>query len=202
MVRGPKKHLKRLAAPKSWMLDKLGGVYTVRPSSGPHKGRESMPLTLFLRNRLKYALNKKEVQTILKQRLVKIDGKVRTDPKYPAGLIFGIKALPLCCMTSWAVYLRLFFTHIDGDKLYQSGLEKCARLCHKFRSCTNPMTHLHLCIQKRLRNLASAPLDLDHCNVVIPCGNFVLLEHPGLISSMYQGSNFRLFTVHSGIDLE
>merc|ERR1712018_191578 len=87
MVRGPKKHLKRLAAPKSWMLDKLGGVYTVRPSSGPHKLGESMPLTLFLRNRLKYALNKHEVQTILKQRLVKIDGKVRTDEKYPTGFM-------------------------------------------------------------------------------------------------------------------
>merc|ERR1711881_105523 len=87
MVRGPKKHLKRLAAPKSWMLDKLGGVYTVRPSSGPHKLGESMPLTLFLRNRLKYALNKHEVQTILKQRLVKIDGKVRTDEKFPCGFM-------------------------------------------------------------------------------------------------------------------
>ena len=36
---------------------------------------------LFFRNRLKYALSAKEVQTILKQRLVKIDGKIRTDPK-------------------------------------------------------------------------------------------------------------------------
>ncbi|XP_013792874.2 40S ribosomal protein S4-like [Limulus polyphemus] len=26
-ARGPKKHLKRLHAPKSWMLDKLGGVF-------------------------------------------------------------------------------------------------------------------------------------------------------------------------------
>ena len=87
MTRGPKKHLKRLAAPKSWMLDKLGGVFTVRPSSGPHKLAESMPITLFLRNRLKYALSKKEVQTILKQRLVKIDGKVRTDEKFPCGFM-------------------------------------------------------------------------------------------------------------------
>ena len=53
MPRGPKKHLKRLAAPKSWMLDKLGGAFTTRPSSGPHKMRESMPVSLFLRNRLK-----------------------------------------------------------------------------------------------------------------------------------------------------
>jgi hypothetical protein len=27
MARGPKKHQKRVATPKSWMLSKLGGVY-------------------------------------------------------------------------------------------------------------------------------------------------------------------------------
>ena len=27
MVRGPKKHLKRLNAPSHWMLDKLGGIF-------------------------------------------------------------------------------------------------------------------------------------------------------------------------------
>merc|ERR1711920_527006 len=87
MTRGPKKHMKRLAAPKSWMLDKLGGVYSVRPNSGPHRLRESMPLAIFLRNRLKYALTMKEVETIMKQRLIKIDGKVRTDPKFPTGFM-------------------------------------------------------------------------------------------------------------------
>jgi small subunit ribosomal protein S4e len=47
--------------------------------------RESMPIVMLLRERLRYALTKKEVTTILKQRLVKIDGKVRTDVKYPLG---------------------------------------------------------------------------------------------------------------------
>jgi len=56
-----------------------------RPSPGPHKLRESLPLTVFLRNRLKYALTGREVTAIVKQRLIKIDGKVRTDPTYPAG---------------------------------------------------------------------------------------------------------------------
>ena len=46
---GPKKHLKRLAAPRSWMLGKVGGVFTVKPSSGPHKQGESLPISLFLR---------------------------------------------------------------------------------------------------------------------------------------------------------
>nr|SVE78857.1 EOG090X0615 [Daphnia lumholtzi] len=87
LARGPKKHLKRLAAPKSWMLDKLGGVFAPRPSTGPHKLRESLPLVVFLRNRLKYALNNSEVTKIVMQRLIKVDGKVRTDSNYPAGFM-------------------------------------------------------------------------------------------------------------------
>ena len=72
MTRGPKKHLKRLRAPKHWMLDKLTGIFAPRPSTGPHKMRESLPLVVFLRDRLKYALTKKECQTILMNRLVKV----------------------------------------------------------------------------------------------------------------------------------
>ncbi|KAL3216139.1 hypothetical protein MRX96_033162 [Rhipicephalus microplus] len=87
MARGPKKHLKRLNAPKSWMLDKLGGVFAPRPSTGPHKLRESLPLIIMLRNRLKYALTGAEVKKIVKQRLIKVDGKVRTDTNYPAGFM-------------------------------------------------------------------------------------------------------------------
>merc|ERR1711992_128269 len=64
-----------------------GGVFTIKPSAGPHKSSESLPVTLFLRNRLRYALSAKEVQTIMKQRLIKIDGKTRTDPKFPTGFM-------------------------------------------------------------------------------------------------------------------
>lgn len=87
MARGPRKHLKRLNAPKHWMLDKLTGTYAPRPSPGPHKLRECLPLVVFLRNRLKYALNGKEVTNILMQRLVKVDNKVRTDNTYPTGFM-------------------------------------------------------------------------------------------------------------------
>ncbi|PNW83138.1 hypothetical protein CHLRE_06g308250v5 [Chlamydomonas reinhardtii] len=87
MVRGPKKHLKRLNAPYHWMLDKLSGIFAPKPSAGPHKQRECLPLLLILRNRLKYALTGKEVQSILMQRLVKVDGKVRTDHTYPTGFM-------------------------------------------------------------------------------------------------------------------
>jgi len=87
MARGPKKHLKRLNAPHHWMLDKLGGIWAPRPSAGPHKLRECLPLLVLLRNRLKYALTYQEVTMILMQRLIKVDGKARTDNKYPAGFM-------------------------------------------------------------------------------------------------------------------
>ena len=69
------------------MLDKLGGVFAPRPSAGPHKLRESLPLVLILRNRLKYALTRNEVTKIVMQRTVKIDGKVRTDINFPGGFM-------------------------------------------------------------------------------------------------------------------
>merc|ERR1712170_154147 len=87
MVRGPRKHLKRLHAPKHWMLDKLGGVFAPHPSTGPHKLRECLPLVVFLRNRLKYALTYDEVKNIVNHRLIKVGGKVRTDKTSPPGFM-------------------------------------------------------------------------------------------------------------------
>merc|ERR1712054_10034 len=89
MARGPKKHLKRIRTPKSWMLDKLTGVYAPRPMQGPHKLRECLPLQIMLRNRLKYALNGQECKRILndKDNEVKIDNRVRRNQKYPVGLM-------------------------------------------------------------------------------------------------------------------
>ncbi|OQR99350.1 40S ribosomal protein S4 [Achlya hypogyna] len=87
MPRGPRHHLKRMSAPKHWMLGKLDGIWAPRPSSGPHKLRECLPLIIIIRNRLKYALTKQEVTMICMQKLVKVDGKTRVDPNFPAGFM-------------------------------------------------------------------------------------------------------------------
>jgi len=87
MARGPKKHLKRLRAPKHWMLSKLDGIYATRPRVGPHKLRECIPLSIFLRHKLRYALIGKEVIKIINARHIYINGKVITDRKFPIGLM-------------------------------------------------------------------------------------------------------------------
>ena len=87
--RGVYKHLKRIHAPKSWMLSKVGGIWAMKPSQGPHKLRECIPLSLLLKSKLRLALNGKEAKLIVKAREgnISIDGKVRTDPKYPIGIM-------------------------------------------------------------------------------------------------------------------
>uniref|UniRef100_A0A2K6S0N2 40S ribosomal protein S4 n=1 Tax=Saimiri boliviensis boliviensis TaxID=39432 RepID=A0A2K6S0N2_SAIBB len=70
---GPKRHLKQVAGPKHWMLDKLTVPH---PSTSPHKLRDYVPLIIFLRNRLKYALTGEEVKKICMRHFIKINGKM------------------------------------------------------------------------------------------------------------------------------
>lgn len=87
MGRGPQKHMKRLNAPRHWMVDKLLGVYAPKARPGAHKERESLPLILVLRNRLKLALNRLEAMLITKQRFIEVDGRPKLDPKTPVGFM-------------------------------------------------------------------------------------------------------------------
>jgi len=85
--KGQRKIMKRVAAPKQWYLGKLKGVYGTRPSAGPHKLRECIPLNVLLQQRLKYALSRQESMKIVKDKegLIKVDGKIRRDPRFPLG---------------------------------------------------------------------------------------------------------------------
>lgn len=70
-------------------MNKMGGVFAVKPSRGPHKARESIPLQVVLRDKLKFALTGREAKVILNQKegLVKVDKKVRKNTKYPVGFM-------------------------------------------------------------------------------------------------------------------
>jgi small subunit ribosomal protein S4e len=79
--------MKRVNAPKQWYLGKLKGVYSTKPSAGPHKTRECIPLNVLLMQRLKYAMSRQESIKIVKDKegLIKVDGKIRRDPRFPLG---------------------------------------------------------------------------------------------------------------------
>lgn len=80
-------HLKNLKAGSFQSIAKLDGVFTVKPLGSAHRVAASLPLLLLLRNRLKYALVAREARQILMQRLVQVDGRVRTSQKYGCGFM-------------------------------------------------------------------------------------------------------------------
>ena len=92
--KGQRKSMKRVNAPKTWYLGKLRGVYATKPSAGPHKTRQCIPLNVLLQQRLKYALSRDEARKIVKAGSkakgtgnIVIDGKVRRDPRFPLGIM-------------------------------------------------------------------------------------------------------------------
>lgn len=133
MGRGPKKHLKRVNAPKHWMLSKLDGVHAPKPSAGPHKGRESVPLIILLRNRLKYALTGAEANAICMQELVKVDKRVRTDMYFPAGF------MDVVSVEKSGDYFRMLYDtkgRFTLNRLSSSDAETSYKLCRIVKHST------------------------------------------------------------------
>lgn len=79
--------LKRKPAPRFWPIHRKEYVWVVKPSPGPHSLENCLPLTLILRDILKFAKTRKEAKTIVLQGKVSVDGKVRREDNFPVGLM-------------------------------------------------------------------------------------------------------------------
>lgn len=88
-----KNHFKRLASPKTWLIDRKKNKFIVRPNPGPHSLKASLPLGLILRDFLRYAQTIKEVKKMLNNRPVLVDGQRRKDHRLPLGL-FDVLSFP------------------------------------------------------------------------------------------------------------
>ena len=80
-----KRHLKSMAAPKSWPIERKTNYWITRPNPGAHSLDRSMPITLILKL-LKYAEITKEVKQLINQRKVLVNGVPVKEIKFPAGL--------------------------------------------------------------------------------------------------------------------
>lgn len=86
--RGAPKHMKRIVAPTSVPIhDKKSSEWMIKAHPGPHPREMAIPLGVLLRDILKVAKTTREVRRILTNRLVRVDGKVRVDEKFPVGLM-------------------------------------------------------------------------------------------------------------------
>lgn len=85
--KGGSRHMKKLAAPKTWKIKRKGEVWISKPAPGKHLLAESIPMLTVIRNLLCLADTKREVGKIIKEKEVLVDGKVVSDFKYGVGLM-------------------------------------------------------------------------------------------------------------------
>ncbi len=82
-----KRHLKRLRSPRFWSISKKASKWATKPRPGPHGTFESIPLLVVVRDILELADDGKEAKSIIKMNEIRVDGKDRSDHKYPVGLM-------------------------------------------------------------------------------------------------------------------
>jgi small subunit ribosomal protein S4e len=86
--RGAPKHMKRIVVPTAVPIhDKKGSEWMIKAHPGPHPREMAIPLGVLLRDVLKVARTGREVHRILTNRLVRVDGSVRVEEKFPVGLM-------------------------------------------------------------------------------------------------------------------
>ncbi|MEM0361680.1 MAG: 30S ribosomal protein S4e [Sulfolobales archaeon] len=90
---GSSRHMKRHAAPTFWPLMRKEFKWAVKPSPGPHPINRSLPLLVVVRDLLKYVERAKEARRLIAEGHFKIDGIVRTDYKFPVGLMDVIEVV-------------------------------------------------------------------------------------------------------------
>ncbi|MGB0653297.1 MAG: 30S ribosomal protein S4e [Thermoplasmatota archaeon] len=78
-------HLKRLAAPRSWLVPRKTNVYTTKPSPGPHAIAHAVPLATVLRDYLGLAATGREARTAIGAGDILVDGRVVKNSKLPVG---------------------------------------------------------------------------------------------------------------------
>ncbi|PIN73434.1 30S ribosomal protein S4e [Candidatus Woesearchaeota archaeon CG10_big_fil_rev_8_21_14_0_10_45_16] len=88
-----KNHLKRIASPRTWVLDRKETVFTVRPNAGAHSLNFGLALGTVLRDVLKLAQTMAEVKKMLHANEVLVDGRRRKDHRLIIGL-FDVLAIP------------------------------------------------------------------------------------------------------------
>ncbi|MFP3160206.1 MAG: 30S ribosomal protein S4e [Vulcanisaeta sp.] len=90
----PRRHLRRYQAPEWWPISTKEATWAVRPSPGPHPLGSSLPLAILVRDVLRYAKTLREARYVIGKGLIKVDGVVRRNYKFPVGLMDVIEIVP------------------------------------------------------------------------------------------------------------
>ena len=112
------KHLKRLAAPRSWTISRKTNVYTTKPRPGGHPVERALPLATVVRDFLGLAETGREARRLIGAGEILVDGRVVKEPKFAVGFM-DVVAVPKV-KGAWRVFIdgkaRLRLVPIDEQQ--------------------------------------------------------------------------------------
>lgn len=82
-----KRHLKRLAAPAKWNIQRRSTTFVARPMPSGHSMDMCIPLNIFMKEIAGYAKTTKEVKTILQNKNILVNGRKQKDHRAAAGFL-------------------------------------------------------------------------------------------------------------------
>jgi small subunit ribosomal protein S4e len=82
-----KRHLKRLAAPKAWKIERKKTTFITRQKPSGHKKDMAISINVFMKEIVGIAKTTKEVKTILHNKKVVVDGIERKDHRFAVGFL-------------------------------------------------------------------------------------------------------------------
>ncbi|MBR9682970.1 30S ribosomal protein S4e [Candidatus Woesearchaeota archaeon] len=88
-----KNHLKKINAPRTWMINRKKNTFITRPQSGAYPLDDSLPLGVIIRDVLEYTRSTSETKKLLNNKQVLVDGKRKKDHHLPVGL-FDLISFP------------------------------------------------------------------------------------------------------------
>ena len=87
------KHMKRLAAPPSWVIPRKTNVYTTKPAPGAHPEERALPLATVVRDFLRLTATGREARRVIGAGEILVDGRVVKDAKFAVGFM-DVVAVP------------------------------------------------------------------------------------------------------------
>jgi small subunit ribosomal protein S4e len=88
-----KNHLKRIASPRTWIINRKQNVFITRPKPGAHPLNAGMALGVILRDKLGLVSTMSEAKKVLNNQEILIDGKRKKDYRLIVGL-FDVLSVP------------------------------------------------------------------------------------------------------------
>ena len=82
-----KNHLKRLASPRTWRIERKSNTFVTRPLPGPHNLATSVPFTVFFKDMAKLGDTTRDAKYVLFNKTVLINGSRLKDHRRPIGFM-------------------------------------------------------------------------------------------------------------------